>query len=86
MPKPVNAAVGRAARSPARRRKPLAVVHVERERLPDDVGDEQIFVAVASKSPDAMPMLPSGLPAAFTADPDSSPSSTNVPSRWLIQS
>ena len=31
-------------------------------------------------------MLPSGLPAAFNADPDSSPSSLNVPLRWLIQS
>ena len=31
-------------------------------------------------------MLPSGLPAAFTAAPESSPSSTNVPSRRLIQS
>ena len=29
-------------------------------------------------------MLPSGLPCAFTADPDSGPSSTNVLSCWLI--
>ena len=40
----------------------------------------------ASKSPDAMPMLPSGLPAAFNAAPESRPSSVNVPSCRLIQS
>ena len=29
-------------------------------------------------------MLPSGLPAALSAAPDSGPSSTNVPFFWLI--
>ena len=31
-------------------------------------------------------MLPSGLPAALRATPASGPSSTNVPSFWLIHS
>jgi hypothetical protein len=33
-----------------------------------------------------MPILPSGLPAAFTADPEINPWSMKVPSRRLIQS
>ena len=88
MPNPVNAG-GRRGQSRSRPHVvevAAAVVRVERVRLADEIGDEQILVAVESKSPDAMPMLPSGLPAALKATPDRTPSSTNVPSPRFIHS